>query len=455
MSLPENFKKRLIEGKVIPFVGAGVSINVKDKDGNDLFPSWKNLLLAAAQNLTNNGKVFEANIVEGYLKVSSPDYLEAAKASQRFLGTELYDLIKEKIGVKFENVDEKSLLIPQTIWEISNNLIITTNYDKTLSWSSPNQKDLALWNIQAPKEQADLIRDQFVQNPIIWHLHGLIDDVRNIILTPDGYETLYPTNTDSETKYQAALATLKSLFVSHTFLFIGFSLDDEYFVNQLRYVQKLFQGTTGKHYALIREVDVAKLNSLGLEIEPITFESFGEKMLETLREIRDAASKSKTETGEAKAGLSATEQYDPQNRVVYIPFNRKGDQVVGREEDLKEVRETLSQGLPTNIGQAVSIQGFGGLGKTQLAVEYAYNYQGNYPNGVIWLTVDQDIDKQLVEICDEALWISPRSEIKTKLDVARNRLKTITDCLIVLDNVETFDKRIKEYLPHLKKTFTC
>lgn len=128
-------------------------------------------------------------------------------------------------------------------------------------------------------------------------------------------------------------------------------------------------------------------------------------------------------------------------------INKKGDQVVGREDDLNEVRETLLQGLPTNIGQAVSLQGLGGLGKTQLAVEYAYKYQDEYPNGVMWLTVDQDIDKQLVEICDKAEWVAPLSEIKVKLDVARHRLKTVTDCLIVLDNVETFDERIKVYLP--------
>ncbi|MDQ3714379.1 MAG: tetratricopeptide repeat protein [Acidobacteriota bacterium] len=452
MVLPDNFKTKLTERKVVPFVGAGVSMNVKDKDGNSLFPSWGNLLLASAEKLKNDGKESEAKLIEGNLGINPPDYLEAAKTAQRFLGAELYDLIKEKISARFENVDLDSLRIPQVIWEISNNLIITTNYDKALSWSCPNQQDLARWNIEAPKEQADLIRTQTVRHPIVWHLHGHIDDVHNIILTPDGYEKLYPTNAVSQTKYEAALRTLQTLFVSHTFLFIGFSLYDEYFVNQLRYVQKLFQGTTNKHYVLIRETERAKLSSLNLEIEPITFESFGDKMLEKLYEIRDEANLSKTETKEnAAKDLTATERYNPKNRVVHIPFNQKGDQVVGREEDLEQVHKTLSQGLPTNIGQAVSFQGLGGLGKTQLAVEYAYKFQSEYPNGVIWLTVDQDIDKQLVEVSDKAEWVSPLSEIKVKLDVARNRLKTITDCLIVLDNVETFDERIKEYLPAPQK----
>ncbi len=131
-----------------------------------------------------------------------------------------------------------------------------------------------------------MIRKQSVPQPTVWHLHGYIDDVRNIILTPDGYEELYPSETNLETKYKAALKTLQTLFVTNTFLFVGFSLDDEYFVNQLRYIQKLFQDTTEKHYVLIREKDKAKFSSLDLQIEPITFESFGEKMLAKLQEIK-------------------------------------------------------------------------------------------------------------------------------------------------------------------------
>ena len=124
MVLPDNFRKRLIERKVIPFVGAGVSMNVKDQDGDNLFPSWGNLLLASAEKLKIDDKESEAKLVEGNLGINPPNYLEAAKMAQKILGAELYNLIKEKISVRFENVDRNSLRIPQSIWEISNNLII-------------------------------------------------------------------------------------------------------------------------------------------------------------------------------------------------------------------------------------------------------------------------------------------------------------------------------------------
>jgi hypothetical protein len=47
------------------------------------------------------------------------------------------------------------------------------------------------------------------------------------------------------------------------------------------------------------------------------------------------------------------------------------------------------------------------LGKTQLAVEYAYSFRDQYPNGVIWISADQDIDRQLIEIGVRARWFPP------------------------------------------------
>ena len=84
--------------------------------------------------------------------------------------------------------------------------------------------------------------------------------------------------------------------------------------------------------------------------------------------------------------------YDPRNPPFYVPYRQKGDQVIGREEALAKVRQQLTAGRRTAIGQTAVFQGLGGLGKTQLAVEYAFHYRDTYPNGVIWLTADQDID---------------------------------------------------------------
>ncbi|MCI0537770.1 MAG: metallophosphoesterase, partial [Verrucomicrobiales bacterium] len=141
-----------------------------------------------------------------------------------------------------------------------------------------------------------------------------------------------------------------------------------------------------------------------------------------------------------------TNLYDPRNRPFYIPYHQKGDHVIGREGALAKVREQLTVGRRTTIGQTAVFQGLGGLGKTQLAVEYAYRYRDEYPNGVIWLTADQDIDAQLVDLAMRARWVAPESEHKFKLEIARHRLRNFSGCLIVFDNLEQISA-IQDYLP--------
>ncbi len=138
--------------------------------------------------------------------------------------------------------------------------------------------------------------------------------------------------------------------------------------------------------------------------------------------------------------------YDPRNPPFYVPYRQKGDQVIGREDALEKVRQQLTAGRRTAIGQTAVFQGLGGLGKTQLAVEYAYHYRDAYPNGVIWLTADQDLDAQLVDLAVKALWVAPISDHSIKLEVALRRLRSYSGCLIVFDNLEDM-AAIRNYLP--------
>lgn len=138
--------------------------------------------------------------------------------------------------------------------------------------------------------------------------------------------------------------------------------------------------------------------------------------------------------------------YDPRNPAFLVAFRAKCEFMIGRDVALLKVREQLLTGKPTSIGQTALFQGIGELGKTQLAVEYANRYRNDYPNGVYWLTADENIDAQLTQIAVDAHWVSPISEHAVKLDIARNRIRTYSDCLIIFDNLESIDA-IRDYLP--------
>jgi hypothetical protein len=134
-----------------------------------------------------------------------------------------------------------------------------------------------------------------------------------------------------------------------------------------------------------------------------------------------------------------------------VPYRPKGSGMVGREMALQQVRQQLQEGKPTHIGQTALFQGIGGLGKTQLAIEYAYRYRDDYPNGVFWLTADEDLDAQLTELAVKAGWTSTSSESKDKLAIALHKLRTSSDCLIIFDNLEEYES-ISRYLPEPNAT---
>ncbi len=144
-------------------------------------------------------------------------------------------------------------------------------------------------------------------------------------------------------------------------------------------------------------------------------------------------------------------KYSQGNYVFNVPYRKKGSGVVGRESALQKLRKQLLESNGTAIGQTASFHGIGGLGKTQLAVEYAYRYKDNYPNGVIWINADQNIDSQLIQISKKGAWIAPESEHRIILDTAQRRLTTYSDCLIIFDNVEKYES-IEPYLPESQAT---
>jgi tetratricopeptide (TPR) repeat protein len=458
--LSSSLKKALQNRNIIPFVGAGVSLAVKDKQGKSLFPGWRDLLLKAVEKLKEENQDSKAMRAEGAIRDDTPDFMSAARHARDGLGSLWYDYLKEVFNRSSNDVDDSSLELARLIWQLGSNLIVTTNYDNVLRWACPDSNDVNQLDIEAVKEQADILQADKLKllNPTIWHLHGRVGNIRNIILTPDGYNELYPIDKEEtlKPKYQATLATLRALLAWRPFLFVGFSFNDQAFGAQLKFIQELFRDTSPKHYVLLHKTEADRVRAENLNIELIEYASHDD-LPDILRQMTGEVAKAEVSEKDSSAEdvinvsteKSVASQYNPENRAFYVPFRPKGEQVVGREDALQRVYDNLRSGRRTNIGQAVSFQGLGGLGKTQLAVEYAYRYGNNleeYPNGVIWLTIDQDVDAQLIDLAEKAQWIAPISEPKDKLAIALHRLKTLTKCLIIYDNVESPDE-LTEYLP--------
>jgi tetratricopeptide (TPR) repeat protein len=443
MSIPQTLEDRLKSGTVLPFIGTGVSMAVKRRNtGESLYPSWRELLEHAADRLVKEDKTSDAGLVRAHIGANPPEYLDAAGHARKGLGPVWLTFLRDEFARDRAEVEESTLDLAKAVWALGSRLIVTTNYDRVLSWACPSP-DLIEWDIEATAGQAASLRGK-VEQPTVWHLHGRIDNASEIVLCPDGYSLLYPENRQSETKYRAALETLRGYLASRTFLFIGFSLNDVKLIAELQRTNEIFKGATGPHYVLMRKEDVKAVSGLKLPVEIIAFPDFGQPMIDLVGEMCTVAAQTEA-PNVATTPLTKGMTVAP-DAVFYVPFNAKGDQVIGREGALDKVRNQLVEGHRTAIGHTAAFQGLGGLGKTQLAVEYAYAYKDFYPNGVIWITADQDIDAQLTDVAVKAGWIDASSEHQYKLAVAKHRLQSQSNCLVVFDNLED-TAAIADYLP--------
>ncbi len=236
-----------------------------------LFPRWKGLLLAGVERLRAEGKDRHAEFVRFLVEVDQ-DYLGAAQRLRRELGALWSEFLRDQLLVKKTDVAAASLALPRAVWKLGSRVLVTTNYDHVLGWTCPDELlteyDLTCWDIESVAEQAELLRAETMR-PTVWHLHGRIDNVVRLVLTPDGYRRLYGSD-EQEERHRAALATLRKLLASRSFLFLGFSLDDECFGVELRGVRELYQGFDGPHYAFVRAKDAERVRKLG--VEPLIYE---------------------------------------------------------------------------------------------------------------------------------------------------------------------------------------
>ena len=140
--IPAGLKKALKDRKLVPFVGAGLSMSVNNKNtGKPLFPSWKQLLLDASEKVDSEKGPEEGDLIRALLKKNKENaYLKAAKEAKEELGNnQWHGFLKEQLNIGYDLCDEKSLTTAQAVWQLGSPLIITTNYDKVLSWSCPKK----------------------------------------------------------------------------------------------------------------------------------------------------------------------------------------------------------------------------------------------------------------------------------------------------------------------------
>lgn len=128
--------------------------------------------------------------------------------------------------------------------------------------------------------------------------------------------------------------------------------------------------------------------------------------------------------------------------------HRRNPFFTGREEILVHLHDALRSSQAAALTQAQAISGLGGIGKTQIAVEYAYRYR-DYYQAIFWMNASSRDVLSADFVMIAALLNLPEQKEKDQDIVVRavkRWLNTQSHWLLILDNVDNLEM-IVDFLP--------
>lgn len=214
----ENFEELIAQikkGSVVPLLGAGFSATV--------YPSWSKLLIEMAQPFPNCKREVEESVESGSFERAASLLCEEMGEFE-FLRKLHGTFGRHTLSQAIARISSERKTIPQ----IFTGPLMTTNVDQMIE--EIYARDLPVLCPHTPYQQPQAERALQSSTPILFKLHGDIEDREHVVFTQEQYDEVYGRGTEDTPLVQ----TMKQIFSGKTVLFLGCSLASDRVLDVLK-----------------------------------------------------------------------------------------------------------------------------------------------------------------------------------------------------------------------------
>jgi hypothetical protein len=206
---PASLVTELSQRRCIVFLGAGITASCKNGTGQSP-PRWKELLEKAGDRVTDAAaKKAAAKLIK------RGQYLDAAEVIFSVVNAAERGALLREVFTTPRFTHSK---LHQYILKLDAKIVVTTNYDQVYEDYCRSGAAANAYRIcrQHDDNFIDLIR---APEPVIVKAHGCMSATSHTVLTRRDYF-------ENRKQYSAFYRVLDALFLTHTLLFIGYSMSD-------------------------------------------------------------------------------------------------------------------------------------------------------------------------------------------------------------------------------------
>ncbi|MEO0646380.1 MAG: toll/interleukin-1 receptor domain-containing protein [Cyanobacteria bacterium J06650_10] len=311
--------------------------------------------------------------------------------------------------------------------------------------SISNEKGVEVFLSYAPE-------DEYLKDELAKHLRLM--ERQSLISTWSACEITAGSEWAEETDEKLNSADVILLLISADFLASDYRWDAEI----LRAIERHETGETRVIPIILRAVEwetsyFGKLQALPRGAKPVTSwanvdEAFAD-IASGVRKAVESFSVSKDSLSPFTSLTESTKRAFPNN-----DLPRTSIKLIGRDSE----KESLHNMLQTdNRSTVIALTGMPGVGKSELALQYAWSYGEHYPGGICWIDArEDDIAIQIVQFAQLRLGLTPPTEddsIRQLNYCLRNWPGSSERVLVVVDDVDSYNQQIEGLLKGISSRF--